>query len=291
MRDPIENYMKVNCMKKNPVFIWSLVSVVIVIVDVLVYYFAFTNVSVNPELSVDAVWFRHYSTLVITVCAAIAVLSVGFTLKAFGLKSSTGKVWFCLLLGFAFWFVGEIIWWYFYAVDNSDPFPSIADVFWVLGYPLLILGTLLQSRMAKIKIPLREKIVVLVVTLIIGVIGVIFIIYPIAVEPITEDFTADAQFYSLIFPILDLFLIPSALLLVFKYRGGDFSRAWLIISIGLIITAIYDLLFSYTDWQCTLTFEDLFCNAYLILDPVYISFYLMIAVGATYFRQALKASA
>ncbi|HEY3436215.1 MAG TPA: bifunctional diguanylate cyclase/phosphodiesterase [Actinotalea sp.] len=48
--------------------------------------------------------------------------------------------WYLLAGGFGLWALGDIIWtWYEYGA-HTDPFPSVADLFYLLGYPVLAAG-------------------------------------------------------------------------------------------------------------------------------------------------------
>ena len=46
-----------------------------------------------------------------------------------------GKTYGSLAIGLGLWFIAEIIWTYFeLGLQINTPFPSIADLFWLVGY-------------------------------------------------------------------------------------------------------------------------------------------------------------
>jgi diguanylate cyclase (GGDEF)-like protein len=51
--------------------------------------------------------------------------------------------WFLLTMGVAVSFVAECLWLYYDSILHIDPFPSIADIFYLLSYPLTLFGVLL----------------------------------------------------------------------------------------------------------------------------------------------------
>ena len=67
-----------------------------------------------------------------------------------------------------------------------------------------------------------------------------FVIYLAISTPISSDFTILAQIVSILYPVFDLFLFLTALVLVFRDRGGEVSKDWLWLLAAFLITAIYD---------------------------------------------------
>lgn len=60
------------------------------------------------------------------------------TVLRLGFKSTEGKYYLFLVVGIALWALAHSIWAYFELVLGiATPYPSIADFFWLLGYPFL----------------------------------------------------------------------------------------------------------------------------------------------------------
>src|SRR5258708_39672591 len=72
----------------------------------------------------------------------LGVVAGFFTLTKFGLKGSRARTILFLTLGVLGWFIGEVFWNYYELFLHIKPFPSIADIFYLIAYPLLFLGLL-----------------------------------------------------------------------------------------------------------------------------------------------------
>ncbi len=228
--------------------------------------------------------FLTYTNAVIVVWAVLCTVCIGLTLGSFGLKSQPGKVWLCLVIGVACWAVGDILYFYF-QVGELRPeellFPTEADWFWSLGYAFVFLGIILQMRLAKVKLADKEIAIVVIIIGVSVVISWIYVILPVLWDDLlVSEYTLDYWFFSLDYPIFDLVLIPLAIILALKYRGGEFSKAWLIIAIGLIVTAIYDLLYTY--------FELLGAGYILYTDIIYLGYYMLLGIGALYLSSSVQ---
>ncbi|MDD5490091.1 MAG: hypothetical protein PHP25_05440, partial [Candidatus Moranbacteria bacterium] len=79
----------------------------------------------------------------------VSALAGFYAAGAFGFKSYNGKALLLIAFGLTSWAAGELIWYIFKNFLNIDPFPSIADFFFLLAYPLLFLGILFGTRLAR----------------------------------------------------------------------------------------------------------------------------------------------
>ena len=89
----------------------------------------------GSELALDVLTnFISVGSAAIAFVAAARVSRRGDSIRA-----PAGWLW--LTIGLGFFMLGEVSW----AVQEAvlrikNPFPSIADIFWLLGYPFLLLG-------------------------------------------------------------------------------------------------------------------------------------------------------
>jgi len=68
--------------------------------------------------------------------AGLAVLLSAFALLRYWGKPQDkfSRIWLCFTLGMGFWFLGELIWAvYALFLGVEIPYPSIADVLWLVG--------------------------------------------------------------------------------------------------------------------------------------------------------------
>ena len=80
----------------------------------------------------DRVFFSNWT---INITAAIALALAVITVYRQKLDGLYGKTYASLAIGLGLWFIAEIIWTYFeLGLQINTPFPSIADLFWLVGY-------------------------------------------------------------------------------------------------------------------------------------------------------------
>lgn len=137
--------------------------------------------------------------------------------------------------------IAESLWIYYDSVLNVSPFPSIADVFYLLFYPLMLAG-ILSLPYTPIQ---RERRTLLGLDMIIVmIVGTIFLWYFILAPMGNSGEGGLAALVALAYPIADL-LILAGLLSLIQRDLEDVSRAVLILLSGSILfTAIADVLFA-----------------------------------------------
>lgn len=155
-------------------------------------------------------------------------------------------IWGGLLLGWICWMVAELLW-AFYSLKGQDPYPSLADLFFLLGYIPLSIGFLSRIR----NLPKRPD------KFQYGVMGSLSVIagfaaFTYVLVPILQSFDPERileSVLSLFYPLADLFLLLVVLRIFFTFGSGNYGMAWRLILIGFITVTISDLFFSYADWN------------------------------------------
>jgi len=128
------------------------------------------------------------------------------------------------------------------------PFPSVADIFFLLGYPLLIasLFAFLRSYAAA-GFPIGgagERWMLAAATLLACALLGVPILRPIVAAPAP----ALEKFLNVVYPILDfVLLVPTVLLLriTVRFRGGAVWKTWLALLGGIVFTFAGDSVFAY----------------------------------------------
>src|SRR3989344_7030245 len=105
----------------------------------IVYVFKFSNLAGNVLF------------LISPFMAVIAAISA---VRTYQLSNNHGRIIALLSAGLLCWFIGEFIFFLFQFVWHIDPFPSIADIFYLAGYPLIFIG--LTKEMLIHKVSLRN---------------------------------------------------------------------------------------------------------------------------------------
>lgn len=168
-------------------------------------------------------------------------------------RSITGKAIVFLSAGLLTWGIGELIWSYYnFFLNQEVPYPSWADVGFIVSWPLWCLGVVYLSRAAGVKYALKERHGQLLLV-IIPIIAVIVSYYLLVVIARQGSFDLEGGlmkiFFDIAYPLLDVIALTVALLvygLSLKYLGGCFKWPVLIILSGFIINYIADFAFSYT---------------------------------------------
>lgn len=208
-------------------------------------------------------------------------------MQVYGWRNAHGLSLGLLSLGFGSWFVGEVIWFVLRIIMNIDPYPSVADIFYLLGYPLLFIGLLLELKEQRLEIrdidPFTRTLVVFFLFVLYA-----FVLYFqlfLAYDPsasLIENFTAIS--YGLGDFVL---IIPAVLVLktTLDFQKGRLYTPWLAVFTGLFLTLIADLLYSiYTEQYSATLFP------YNLIDLFWIGGYLALAYGFFGIRSVIESA-
>jgi len=171
------------------------------------------------------------------------------------LKSSMGKSVFLLSSGLLTWGLGTLIFAYYNIfLQIAVPYPSLADVFYIVSWPLWAWGMLQLSSATGVKYSLRSlkgKLLLLIIPAL--MIAISYYLLVVVIRGGILDFHLGdgglKLFFDLAYPIGDVVILTLTTLiygLSYNYLGGKFKTTVYIILIGFIINYIADFLFSYT---------------------------------------------
>lgn len=216
-----------------------------------------------------------FQSIIIIIAAALGAIFLIHVALLYKISTSIGKVWLLLGLGIMGWCIGDIIYAYYENYTEVAPFPSIADLFYLLAYIPLSWGLILQMRLLQIKLPLGEKIIIAIIFIIVCIIVAVFVIViPIQEEyPIPED-ELIGYLVSALYPIVDLILLLCVIIVFAKFRKGKIHVAWILLLMGILMTLIADILFNWVESivEETATFE--------LYDLLFLIGYVFIYIGA-----------
>lgn len=173
----------------------------------------------------------------------LAVLGGIYAARAYGYKNAHSISFFLIASGLACLFIGEVLFLYYEILLKTDPFPSIADVFYLLSYPLMLIGFLREVREYKMQESSLDKLLLYIITILLGFVVFYFGIYS-AYQP-GNSILSNA--IAMAYGVGDLFLIIitlNILVLTFGFQGGKLFLAWLTICIGVFLTLVADILFA-----------------------------------------------
>ncbi len=186
------------------------------------------------------------------------------------------RVWGMLGIGLALWAFGEAIWSYYQLALKEGPTVSSADVMWGIGYVPLVLALWWRYRSLQAT-PTRQQLRVGLGGF--GILTLVVLVLVIRPMLVSDDFDSGMEKFLLIFyPLGDLAIVLLVLLSMLVLAGGALYRPVVVITVGFLVVAISDLVYSYANWQGAYLNQGV--NAVTtFVDVSYIASYLMVALG------------
>ena len=140
----------------------------------------------------------------------------------------------------AVWCAGTISWSVVYGGQAHPPYPTFADVLWLLWYPFMAAGMvfLIQVRFRRFELHRwMDGIAVMLIVLVAG--------FGLVVQPLADE-AADSTIATVVnwgYPVLDVLLI-GALLGVYGLLGWRPDAMWIFIGVGIAACTCADAAFA-----------------------------------------------
>jgi hypothetical protein len=144
--------------------------------------------------------------------------------------------WLAFGTAAALWALGDIGWSMAYGGAANPPFPTFADVLWLMWYPFTALGILFLIRVRLPDFELHRWMDGMAVTLMALVLG-----FAIVVQPVIDHTTKGVlvTVVSFGYPVLDV-LLMGAILGVYGLLGWHPDRMWALLGAGILCSAVAD---------------------------------------------------
>jgi hypothetical protein len=153
--------------------------------------------------------------------------------------------WVFFSAGLSLWFLGDLTWGTFVLFALPLPTPSLADFFFGGGYILLILASFLILTLFEIDFSKRKFLFDLGTN-----VGVSAVVSGVLVVPIVNSGTTPlTALFSAAYPILDIGLFAVAFSVLLVFFEGTIGKAWMFITLTVILNIVADLLSSYAELQ------------------------------------------
>ncbi|MGC8816703.1 MAG: hypothetical protein ACP5PX_02690 [Candidatus Hadarchaeum sp.] len=217
--------------------------------------------------------------------AAIVFSFIAFSfgaasLKLHGFRNIKGRPMFFLIAGIFCWFLGEVAWGFYEIFLKVEvPLFSIADFFWLIGYPLFIVGIYFVWSSTRRKIGVKK----LASTIMLSAI-ILIVFYYLSVPTIsTPDLSLTEKVSTAGYIICDSVLLVAMIITLFHISGKELFKLWAALLIALVFMSLADVLFAHI-------FSNYVSNR--TIDAVWNLGYLLIAFGffmyAKNYRVALE---
>lgn len=206
---------------------------------------------------------RDVLFVVLAVCAAVAVL-----LARRRMSGQPRRAWTLLSSGIAVWVLGDVIWTVLEWGFDVPPYPSVADVAYLVSYPLLAAG-LLRAFPSPAG---RRPVWWLDAFLMMG--GLLLVLWLLVLDPALHGLDSDpgASLVGAFYPVGD------ALLVVTLARSGNAMRerhgAYRLTVVAISIILVADLLFQIGQTQTVLS------DHVYVLDSLWLIGYAVLAAAA-----------
>jgi signal transduction histidine kinase len=196
---------------------------------------ALTLVAVYVLAPSEPVWLRDLVVYPLAEACAIAATVLG--VRRF--RPSTPSAWLLMAAGLLAFMAGDVIWGVYGALDR-DPFPSVADAFYLGAYPFLVAGLAVAvMRRRPFGVDLRALLDAGLLTVIAGLLAWVFIIEPALNDPDVPQFDS---IILIAYPLADLALLAVAARFVMGSSWNVPSLRLLVA--GLALTLVGDVIFA-----------------------------------------------
>jgi len=159
------------------------------------------------------------------------------------LDRRTRRAWLVLGIGFASFWLGDVLWLYYENIRGTAPFPSFADAGYLSYYPLVFFGLLLFPAA-----PRRgEQVLKFWLDSMTVLLGGGMLIWFLLLRPLAqaEDSSPLLTTLSLAYPVGDLVLLFGITNVVFRRPLARSGRALAILASGLLLFVAADVAFGY----------------------------------------------
>jgi hypothetical protein len=218
-------------------YLWYFISAIVFII-LIVIYLALDFSGLMPEDSTNAM--LTSDTLSIFSTWVFFIASVLGLIKSKNLNIRDGIIAFTA--SSLFYLTAEVTWTiYNFALNVEVPYPSIADIFYVMGAIAFILALYLVKKGLSNK-PKIDLTIILVIVLGSALLTGLLLLSTVVLSgnPIGVSTVLDVTY-----PVLDYISLVLVISLLMVSVGRSVAEAQIILTAGVIITAVSDILFSF----------------------------------------------
>jgi hypothetical protein len=208
-----------------------------------------------------------------------------------GMKSAVGKAVTFLSLGTLTWSLGMLAWnYYIFLAKVEVPYPSLADAFFILSWPLWTLGVVFLSKATGVKFALRAakgKAILFFVPLL-AIVASYYLLVVVARGGVLdlEGASGWKLFFDLFYPIGTAVILALGLTffsLSMDFLGGIYKKAITILILGFIVNYLSDFTFSLT------TTKETYFNGHFV-DILFLTAMYLLSLSVSIMSPKLRAA-
>jgi len=192
------------------------------------------------------------------------------------------RIWMLITAAMAFWTLAEITW-ALYDFMEAEPYPSWADLFYLIGDALLVAFFAVQVRFLRLALQGWKRFLAIGLILLFIIVVGVFVYAPMFVEPSRNWLEFGV---NLLYETGYLLLLIGATVLTLAVYEGVLGRRWAILAAGMWLYALSNQIFFYANWHGLYYPNDEATPLSVSFDLLYIASYLVILSGL-YLRWAL----
>jgi len=155
-------------------------------------------------------------------------------------EPGTRRAWLAFGAAMLLWTIGTVAWSIVYGSRPHAPYPTFADILWLLWYPFMALGMLYLIRFRVRQFELHRWMDGIAVTLLVLVAGFALVVQP-AAEHTSQGRLATIVDFT--YPVLDVMLV-GAVLGVYGLLAWRPDGMWILIGAGVVTMAVADAVFA-----------------------------------------------
>jgi signal transduction histidine kinase len=182
------------------------------------------------------------------IVGVLILFSLLLTIKLHKQNHFQSKAFLFFTIGVAFWFIADQIWVVYEHIYDVDPFPSIADIFYIGAYPLLVVFLLLSLK------PIT-KLITKKVWLFAFLLSFSFLTPSLlsCFNSLSDDEGLDvfSKSIALSYPILSTFqLAPAIIGIMFMVKKGA-SYSWMLLLFAFLMYSVSDTFYLFSQLDGT----------------------------------------
>lgn len=179
-------------------------------------------------------------TAVSIINPGIAAVASFWVAKKYRESEVFGKSYLSLGLAMTMLVAGEFTYLYYQFVLKTEPYPSVADIFFFALYPFLFYHLAKNIKFFKPKLGIATKTLIAVIP--ISIVGIYsFLAYAEAGEANFD------YYYGFIFVTGSSIVLSAGILGARIFRQGVLGVAWLLLAIGIVLTTVGDVWYYYLE--------------------------------------------